>query len=225
MRKKCSLLIFLFSTSTFAIQNKSVIDGETIHANISQNELTRIFIQSDRIREVKSANSNFVLEKDEENGQIFLMPNSGQESTVNLFLTTELGRTISLSLKPKLSTAETLKLEFISSDSATPSAPPFSYEASIFQLMKAMKARKSLEGYIAQPKSDVNVIENGLEKSEVMAYLGKFKGKILSVKNQTDTLIKVDEEEFKEQGIKAIAIAKRILMPQERTEAYLILGA
>lgn len=225
MKKIFSIGLFLISSSSLAMQTKQIVDGQTIQAFISQKELTRIFVQSDRIKDIKSAANDFVLEKDEENGQIFIMPHPGKQEPITLFVTTELGKTIALSLKPTLSTAETLELVYAPPKNEKNIVKVETYEASIFQLVKAMSKRDAIPGYAVENMADNQEVNNGLEKKELMMYQGKFKGKVIAIKNQTDTLITLNEEELKEPNMKAIALAKIDLMPGEVTEVYLVYGA
>jgi type-F conjugative transfer system secretin TraK len=225
MKKLFSIGLFFISMTSFAMQTKQIVDGQAIQALIAQKELTRIFVQSDRIKDIKSAASDFTLEKDEENGQIFIMPHPGKQEPISLFVTTELGKTIALSLKPTLSSAETLELVYALPKDEKHIEKAQSYEESIFQLVKAMSKRGTIAGYAIENVTDNQEIVNGLEKKELMIYQGRFKGKVIAIKNQTDTLITLNDEEFKEPNIKAIAFVKMDLMPGSSTEAYLVYGA
>ncbi len=203
----------------------NVSDGLTAHGIISQRELTRIYVQSDRIKDIKSATNDFTLEKDEENGQIFIMPHPGNQDAFTLFVTTELGKTIALSLKPTNVPADTLALAYEQQKHEKDNEKLPSYETNIFQLVKAMSKRDSVPGYVVENMADNQEEVNGLEKKELMMYQGKFKGKVIAIKNKTDTIITLNEDELKEQNIKAIALAKRDLVPGEATEVYLVYGA
>jgi conjugal transfer pilus assembly protein TraK len=67
---------------------------------ISRKEVTRIAFERDRIRKVTGNAGEFVLEKDEEKGEIFIRP-AAPESTkpINLFITSERS-TVALLLQP-----------------------------------------------------------------------------------------------------------------------------
>jgi conjugal transfer pilus assembly protein TraK len=57
---------------------------------ISQKEVTRISFERGRIRKVTGNAGEFVLEKDEEKGQIFIRPVSPDSTKpINLFITSE----------------------------------------------------------------------------------------------------------------------------------------
>ena len=177
------------------------------------------------MKDIKSATNDFTLEKDEDNGQIFIMPHPGKLEAFTLFVTTELGKTIALSLKPTSVPAETLALAYEQQKHEKDTEKLPSYETNIFQLVKAMSKRDAIPGYAVEKIVDSQEEVNGLEKKELMMYQGKFKGKVVSIKNQTDTLVTLNEEDLKEPNMKAIALAKKDLVPGEATEAYLVYGA
>ncbi|MCS5712825.1 TraK domain-containing protein [Candidatus Berkiella aquae] len=225
MKKLFSIGLYFFSATVFSMQTKQIVDGQTVQALISQKELTRIFVQSDRIKDIKSAANDFTLEKDEENGQIFIMPHAGKEESITLFVTTELGKTITLSLKPTSLSAETLELVYAQHKNEKKIEISQGHEASIIQLMKAMSKRGAIPGYAVENMDDNQELVNGLEKSQQVMYQGRFKGKAIAIKNTTDTLIALNVDELKEPNIKAIGLAKMDLMPGESTEVYLVYGA
>ena len=202
------------------MQKKKITEGGTIKAEISQNELNRIFVASDRIKSIKSASSNFVLENDEDNGQIFIMPNPGNKEPISAFITTELGKTIPLALTPTDVAAQTLEL--VAEVENENLQPVLSYEAELVQLAKEMKNRKKPTGYIMEePKKGV-VKEKGLEKKELLVYRGKYIGKVVHVKNITTTFLSLEETHFMMPDIKAIAFSKKVLIPNEVAEVYVV---
>ena len=93
-------LLLALSNPAFALQILDARDGETVLGKISQKEVTRISFERSRIRKVTGNAGEFVLEKDEEKGQIFIRPASADSTKpINLFLTSERG-TVALLLQP-----------------------------------------------------------------------------------------------------------------------------
>jgi type-F conjugative transfer system secretin TraK len=199
-----------------------------VYADISKNELTRIHVDSDRIKSIKSIKSisnNFDLEKDEENGQIFIVPRSERQGPITIFLMTESGKTISLHLTPKNIPSQTLQLLSNKVDESNSSPQNnISYENQLFEIIKAMHSRHLIPGYQIQKPTDETktVLFHGLERKEVTTYKGKYIGQVVLLKNNTDTLISLKETNFRGKNILAIAIQKKILMPSEVTEIYLV---
>ncbi len=83
------LLLLALATSPLAhaLQTVTARDGETVFAKISQKEVTRITFERGRIRKVTGNAGDFVLEKDEDRGQIFIRPATPDATKpINLFL-------------------------------------------------------------------------------------------------------------------------------------------
>jgi conjugal transfer pilus assembly protein TraK len=74
--------------------------AQTALAKVSRKEVTRIAFERGRVRKVTGSAGEFVLEKDDEKGQIFMRPTDPQSTKpINLFLTSERG-TVALLLQP-----------------------------------------------------------------------------------------------------------------------------
>jgi conjugal transfer pilus assembly protein TraK len=88
------------SAPALALQVVDARDGETVLARVSRKEVTRIAIERGRIRKVTGNAGEFVLEKDDERGQVFIRPVSPDSTRpINLFISTERS-TIGLLLQP-----------------------------------------------------------------------------------------------------------------------------
>ena len=87
-------------------------------AKVSRKEVTRIAIERGRIRKVTGNAGEFVLEKDDEKGQIFIRPVSPESTKpINLFVTSERS-TIGLLLQPVDTPSDTIVIRE-ARDSAT----------------------------------------------------------------------------------------------------------
>jgi len=108
-------LFFLLNLSTAkAALIQTLDESRVIEVPISKEDLTRITVQEDRIRNVFGVTGEYVLETDEDQGQVFIrLPNSSEISLkpISLTLTTEKGRTQDLRLIPKDQAAEALILK------------------------------------------------------------------------------------------------------------------
>ena len=94
------LLALAASQPALALQVVDARDGETVLAKVSRKEVTRISVDRGRIRKVTGNAGEFVLEKDDEKGQIFVRPTDPQSTKpINLFLTSDRG-TVALLLQP-----------------------------------------------------------------------------------------------------------------------------
>ena len=108
LKPKTALLLLAFSAPVAALQILDAKDGETVVAKISQKEVTRITFEKSRIRKVTGNAGEFVLEKDEEKGQIFIRPVSPDSTKpINLFVTSDRS-TVALLLQPVDTPSDTI---------------------------------------------------------------------------------------------------------------------
>ena len=93
-------LLLSVSQPAAALQILDARDGETVLGKISQKEVTRISFERSRIRKVTGNAGEFVLEKDDERGQVFLRPAQADSSKpINVFVSSERA-TVALLLQP-----------------------------------------------------------------------------------------------------------------------------
>ncbi len=150
-----SFLISISSTAAHAAIIKNLDELRVIQVPISQEGLTRIKVQEDRILHVFGNANEYVLETDENQGQVFIRPKLSEEEAnikpISLTLTTEGGHTQDLRLIPKHQAPEAIILK---SDSAIrqeiekekrASAPLFREE--IEGLMQALQEGRISLGY------------------------------------------------------------------------------
>jgi len=94
------LLPLLLGDPAHALQILDAQDGQTMLAKVSRMEVTRIAFERGRVRKVTGSAGEFILEKDDEKGQIFVRPTDAQSTKpINLFLTSDRG-TVALLLQP-----------------------------------------------------------------------------------------------------------------------------
>lgn len=110
-------LMFLMlapSPEAHALQVLEAMEGQTVLGRLSSKELTRIAVEGGRIRKVTGQGGEFLMEKDEDQGQIFIRPASPENPRpINLFVTIEVGGeplTVGLLLQPVDIPADTIML-------------------------------------------------------------------------------------------------------------------
>jgi len=117
-------LLLALSAQASALQVIDARDGETVLARISQKELTRITVARGRVRTVTGNAGEFVLEKDEEQGQVYLRPAAADSTKpINLFVTTERG-TVALLLQPVDMPSDTIVIRGGINDTRAPVSGP-----------------------------------------------------------------------------------------------------
>jgi hypothetical protein len=105
-------LSFLMATTAQAAIQRPLDELKIIEVPISQQDLTRITVKEDRILNVFGVTGEYVLEADEDQGQIFIRPNGlNNNKPIHLTLTTEGGHTQDLRLVPQDKKPEALILK------------------------------------------------------------------------------------------------------------------
>lgn len=132
-------LSFLLKESPIYGAHLSLDDTRVIEASIAKEGLTRITVKNDRILNVFGLSHEYVLEADEDQGQVFIHPREAHDSPIHLTLTTEGGLTQDLRLLP---------------EDKNPEALIFTSEALIFTSpsMKKNKAPQSIKNEIVHEK-------------------------------------------------------------------------
>lgn len=111
-----SRLLLILSLSVISplqgAQIRTMDEFKALEMSISEKDLTRITVKDDRIQNVFGVAGEYVLETDEDQGQIFIRPQQSRSlRPISLTLTTEGGRTQDLRLIPKEQAAEALILK------------------------------------------------------------------------------------------------------------------
>jgi len=105
-------LSFLMATTAEAAIQRPLDELQIIEVPISKQDLTRITVKEDRILNVFGVTGEYVLEADEDQGQIFIRPvGLNNNKPIHLTLTTEGGHTQDLRLIPQDKKPEALILK------------------------------------------------------------------------------------------------------------------
>lgn len=95
-----AMLLLLADLPAHALQIVEAQDGQSVLAKLSRKEVTRIAFETRRVRKVTGSAGEFLLEKDDERGQVFVRPTDPNSTKpINLFLTSDVG-TVALLLQP-----------------------------------------------------------------------------------------------------------------------------
>lgn len=246
------LPLLLLGTATQAAVVKPLDSLKAIEVSISKEGLTRIAVQEDRILNVFGVTGEYVLEADEDQGQIFIQPALGVTTPLSLTITTEGGYTQDLRLVPKHQSPEALilvqKEDSLShkylAQGSLPNLPTSSphvpiSRAEIEDLFQACKEEKILLGYKLIPidwqksvppssqwEASKNITFSPLLIRELKGE--RLRGLTYDLKNTTDTPLTLSESVFiksldlKRSSIIAVLIPKKSLIPGERTSIYVV---
>ena len=106
--KHSLVLLLSLANPAHALQVVDAHDGETVLAKISRKEVTRIAFEHGRVEKVTGNAGEFVLEKDDEKGHVFIRPADLQSARpINIFLTSR-HSTVALLLQPVDTPSDTI---------------------------------------------------------------------------------------------------------------------
>jgi conjugal transfer pilus assembly protein TraK len=229
--------LLLLTSPSYALQIKTAIDNEPISANIASQELSRIFIDGDRIASVTGVNGTYLLQNDEQQGAIFIKPtfsyltqrkaNAAQSQTLNIFVATESGHNFILELRPQNIPAETimLKPKYAAKKALTDNTAP-SYQQSLVRLITAMINHAVPNEYTVNYFEPAKKPQYTIEKAELYltsVYKGEeLRGEIYHLINKGKEELQINEQQFAFPHVHAVAIYDRTVSAQGETYLYLI---
>lgn len=204
-------------------------DLKVIEAEISRQGLTRITAKDDRILNVFGITGEYVLETDEEQGQIFIRPmGPGSLNHISLTLTTEKGHTQDLRLAPidKPPEALILQAEEPSKEGlAKKHVQSIANRDELEALIQACQEERIPVGYKPMPL-DLVPKKTGTQHKEyrlVREIRGPhLKGLTYEVKNTSQIPLVMAEQSFADRDVIAVSMPLRILTPGEKTHVYII---
>ena len=218
-------LLLALSSPASALQILDARDGETVLGKISQKEITRIRFERGRIRKVTGNAGEFVLEKDEEKGQIFIRPASAQSTKpINLFVTSDRS-TVALLLQPVDTPSDTIVIR----EARDPLTSVSRMERSGLHVRTIKNLLLAMAGD-ALPE-DMEVREPGLELALwpgvrltlERAWLGAaIVGEKYQLANIGTTELNLAERDLYKPGVMAVSLEHRKLRPGESTNLFVI---
>lgn len=226
-------------------------EKRALEVRVSQDGLTRIKVEDDRILQVFGMAGEYVLEVDEDQGQIFIRPTDRGDSSfsrlsskpISLTLTTEAGHTQDLRLIPTSQAPEALILQVNTEidkeieREKQASAPLFREE--IEGLIEACQEGRIPLGYRQVPLNLSTLQGPYVLVREIQSQ--KLRGLTYRVHNKTKELLVLSEPTFAESlfirqslsegrtlkphTLVALLIAKKTLTPGEGTDVYVVVRA
>ena len=218
-------LLLALSNPASALQILDAKDGETVLGKISRKEVTRISLERGRIRKVTGNAGEFVLEKDEEKGQIFIRPVSPDSTKpINLFVTSERS-TVALLLQPVDTPSDTIVIrEGRDPLTSTPRMERSGLHVRTIKNLLLAMASDALP-------DDMEVRESGLELALWpgvrltlhRTWLGAgIVGEKYQLANNGRADLNLAERDLYKPGVMAVSLEKGSLRPSESTNLFVI---
>lgn len=222
-------IMMLIAQNALALQMKSVVDNETISVKIASQDVTRIFVQGDRIKSVKGIKGAYTRENDDKNGEIYLQPTMNyQTSAFTVMLETEKGHHYTIILNPMSVPAETLMLvpKGVGREAAAKFEQAAPYEMTLTHLMQAMVANQMPEGYAVYQidnKKKCYRLGNIADFRLVTVYQGlNLQGEVFELTNRKSYPITIDEASFYKLGTRAISLSTTRVDAHDKAYIYRI---
>jgi len=219
------LLLLALSLPASALQIVDAKDGETAFAKISQKEVTRISFERGRIRKVTGNAGEFVLEKDEEKGQIFIRPTQVDGTKpINIFVTSDRG-TVALLLQPIDSPADTIVIREGREVGASPSRIERSgrHVRTLKNLLLAMATDALPDDMEIRETARVLSLWPGVRLTLQRAYLGTgIVGEKYQLVNVAKSDVTLTESDLYKSGVMAVSLEQRTLRAGESTNLFVI---
>lgn len=216
MNKAILILFCLVSQACYAAQTLSVDPHDTVEAIISNYDITKVVVAGDRIQSVRGMQGAYDINNDKQTGAIFLKPTA--EDAATLFIQTERGYAFQLHVVPEAVEANTIIVTPKQRQSThVPKSSSAMHE--IIALTKAMSTQSAApDYYIESLDSEPPIVSMSTEAQLIKRYNGnEYLGELYILKNKLTSTIYLDERLFSAPGIRAVALAKHTLKPQQNT--------
>ena len=218
-------LLLALSNPASALQILDAKDGETVLGKISQKEVTRISFERSRIRKVTGNAGEFMLEKDEEKGQIFIRPVSPESTKpINLFVTSERS-TIALLLQPVDTPSDTIVIREGRDPLKTASRMERSglHVRTIKNLLLAMAGDALPDDMEVREPGQQFALWPGVRLTLQRAWLGAgIVGEKYQLTNIGTSDVNLAERDLYKPGVMAVSLEHASLRPGEATNLFVI---
>lgn len=217
----------ILSSAVSAMQFHTAIDGEQVNAEISAEETSRITLINDRIKQFFVSQGRVIIEKDETKGDIYLTPtNLFQNKNINLFITSEQGKTYSLVLAPKTMSSTTIAVKSpnANKNEAIEWEQSNDYETTLVELIKTVSIGGIPKGYEYKAlDKNTDIKAKGFNLKIIARLQGdKLNATIFELKNTSDKTINLAVTDFAHLNSKALALESHKLHPKQIGKVFMV---
>lgn len=235
----CSIILGLACSSAFAIQEFTVGNNAEIDAIISDHDVSRIAIAGARISQVKLSNNQLKIDKDEENGQIFIYPRKENHpvitttkignltaktvtgSMISVFIIDENGNSYNLRLRMQSVPSETILIRPMLNSKNNASTDFTTQLVSMTEIMYL--DRKNEDGYMVISENIPLKLWKEVSFELYKTYSDdQFRGSVFILQNISDKTINLTEKQFWKPNTVSVAIENPVLVPNQITKIFVI---
>jgi conjugal transfer pilus assembly protein TraK len=227
-----SIMFGLICNNVFAEQIFQAKTGQTINANVSTKELTRIQVSGFPI--VKAFTSaSIVIKKDPTTGQLYILPN-GLKNRFNVFIVDKNGDNFNLNLLPSknysgdsiviIPDGASIKRAEIAKSSDKMQNNNYSRNINeIIQIMYMNSNPNTVTGYEVKDINQLVPMWKNINTSLLRQYSNSaLDGYIYSLTNETNDKVILDEAKFYHKGVLAVAIENPSLDVGSSTRVFVV---
>lgn len=218
---KCKLIVILlvWSSSIFAVQNINVSESMPVRVAVSQNDINMISLKNDRIESLALPNSVEV-EQNNKTGSAYLRFKGN--SPVKGFLISESGIKYQLEFVPSQIPSETITLIKPGLETKAQAADTREYTQMLAQLLRAMSNQNDLDGYV-RSISEEKVKYNKMKLVLMATYTGAaIDGVVYEYENATKEVQHLKEVDFYDNGVRSVAIVNKKLYSGDVTQIFIM---
>ena len=201
---------------------RTMSELEVIQVPVSREGLTRITVRDDRIVNLFGLSNEFLLEADENQGQVFVRPQgSGVEGPISITITTEGGHTQDLRLIPRDQSPETLILVKEETIESRRKVHRTITRETVQELLLSLREGSVPNGYIQRmvdlkEQAGPHIILREVRNESLS-------GQTLEVTNPGDQILYLNPQDYgNAPGVIAVSLSRKALKPQERGEVYVV---
>lgn len=226
--------LMLFAGVAHAEHVLSIADNQRARCAISQQTLNRIFIEGDRIAEVRGIEGEYTLHQDNEAGEIYLRPQTTHR--LSLFLSTVQHKHYQLTLRPVSSDAQTVHL--VPTEAALTPARTAPFEQAVLTFMKAFAARDAQASSKHPPQATPDVssplhlslvkpltflLPPELSAERVITVVKKpFVGEMYRLEDHSASPMTLDITMFYQADVMALALRATVIPAHGHTTLYVM---
>ncbi len=225
-----SSLLLSLTVPAWAIQLVPIHNNGQAKVNIAAAEFTRIFVNGDRINDVKGVSGQYRLQANKISGQIFIAPSEQhKQSPMTIFITTEHGRTYQLRLLPKPIPADSIELDppMIKSPQAKSWEEGSAYLHALTTLLVDMYRDHAPEGYSVKSirQSSHQWLGNVANVTLLKMYVGDhLRGNVYVVKNVMTTPLTLTEQQVYRAGARLVALQQHVIPALGSTKLFMVMS-
>jgi len=223
------LLTLPFGQDCFALQTITIADNQTKTITVSAHELSRIFVEGDRIQNVRGLEGAYTLTKDAAQGQVYIKPTPPyQAKPFNLFITTEKGRNFNLFVMATGISGQDIELKpSTPSKEVEPWERNSEYSQVLVKLITCMINGEVPSDYsVIYPDKKVKAVKYDNFTTKLQKrYLGKrLYGEVLLIQNRRNYPLSLNEAMFYQAGTRAVTILNPTLPAKGQTELFRVMS-